>query len=56
MIYYFYNLEFIKYKSTKDFHPLLNYMENSKYEDSERNSKEISYIFASYDFALLKSK
>ncbi len=50
----FYNLEFIKYKSTKDFHPFVEYMENPKYEDSERNSKEISYIFASYDFALLK--
>lgn len=46
----FYNFEFIKYKSTKDFHPFVEFMK-LPYDDCNTN---MSYIFAPYDIALLK--
>jgi|GEM_PF-4904933 len=50
----FYNFEFIKYKSTKKFHPFIEYMKDSGYKDGNNDIKEMSYILASYDIALLK--
>lgn len=47
----FYNFEFIKYKSTKDFHPFVEFM---KVPYDGGYNKNMSYIFAPYDIALLK--
>lgn len=46
----FYNLELIKYRATKNFHPFVDFL-NSKYDKSFEN--KIAYVFAPYDIAYL---
>lgn len=51
----FYDLEFIKYKTRKGFHPFVEYLKPRSTIKSTSECK-ISYIFAPYDFAILKER